>query len=123
MSDDARLRARFEALRRSEDDRAPDFEALLAAAPVPPPPSLVWRSGWALAVTAGLVLCVLWLGRPADRSLPEAVHSVGGWRTPTDTLLDTPGRELLGAPPWTPLEVPVGGSGPHSHLFQGRSTG
>ena len=79
-----------------------------------------YRLGAALAAAAAIVVAVLWLADGQSPATPEAAERAavqdfsvvmgplsfddGGarrtplqlaWRTPTDALLDTPGRELL----------------------------
>lgn len=135
--DDAKIREHFDALRRQDDARAPDFATTLtqtrARAVKRPQP----RAGWWLATAAAAGVALLWLVRvEAPPTTPAATDdfavgtpsaagdfAVGGWRMPTDVLLETPGIELLGSPGWEPFADPApGGVGPQSRI-RGRSHG
>jgi hypothetical protein len=108
--EDARLREAFRALRRAESAEAPSFARTLAAARSRRTPrALGWRPLAATAAAAAAALAVaLWLvPRPAHEPAPPAarIGSLGTWATPTDVLLETPGRGLLrDLPHW---EVPL----------------
>jgi hypothetical protein len=95
MSDDDRdLRDRFAHLRAEDRAGVPAFRAPSAAA----------RWSWSprLVVAAAIVLIALVLARP-DATPPRLAHEVdlgaAAWRSPTDFLLVTPGRELLRSVP------------------------
>jgi len=90
---DDTLRRRFAALRREEDQHAPDFTRL-------------WRAGagarrrqtrWFAAAACALValLALLWIRSVQRRADDKTVASITEWKAPTDFLLETPGRELL----------------------------
>lgn len=127
MSDlrpDADLRQRFQQLRSEEREAAPDFGAMLAevraalesgaaaavadrgeAASV----RLRGRRRWLWAgssVAAAAAVAALVLFNPdvrADRQFEAAVRAyasvAGGWRTPTDALLEIPGSEMTRSVP------------------------
>jgi len=94
--EDTRLREAFRELRRAESSGAPSFERTLAAARSRKlPRALGWRP---LLAAAAAVAVALWLvPRPAREPAPAAarIGSLGAWTTPTDVLLETPGRDLL----------------------------
>ena len=92
------LRARFAELRREEEAQAPEFAF--------PSPGWAgqgrrWSAGKLIAVAACLVTivaAVFWLRLvPQGREREPGTHvaSLTEWRAPTDSLLETPGRELL----------------------------
>ncbi len=93
MQDDSSLRAAFDALRRDEAARAPSFQQLLAE---PRPRTPMWRPVL-VAGSAVALLAAVWISTSVLQE-PEAMPdlcSIGAWHTPTDVLLETPGRELL----------------------------
>ncbi len=59
------------------------------------------RLRFALPATAVLILALGWGFRGANLPLEaeQPAFVPGAWAMPTDILLDTPGSELLGAPP------------------------
>jgi hypothetical protein len=85
---DDRLRTAFTDLRNFEAAHAPRFdpEARKRAAPSVMPK---------LAFAMLLVIAVAFLLMPARKPQP----SLESWKAPTDFLLATPGRELLGTTP------------------------
>lgn len=92
------LRGRFAALRREEEAQAPEFAVL----PGGGPEHGRWRSvGKLVAVAVCLVTitaAALWLrlaSQKLEREPGKPVASLTEWRSPTDFLLETPGRELL----------------------------
>ena len=110
------LRERFQRLRADTESRAaPAFRAMLerakdAAATVSAPERRVparrpWlrTAGWASAALAAAVAgLLLTRGRPdPDAEFERLVTafasdaSAGAWRSPTDRLLDVPGRDLM----------------------------
>jgi len=106
--EDARLREAFRELRRAESTDVPSFARTLAAARSRRAPRMLgWRP---LLATAAAAAVALWfLPRPAhEPAAPAAwIGSLGTWTTPTDVLLETPGRDLLrDLPHW---EVPRAG--------------
>jgi hypothetical protein len=88
--DDQELRERFAALRGEDAERAPDF-AELRKRRSPPRPS--WRAR--AAVVAALAVVVVLLFMHYRRPSPPPESSITEWRSPTEFLLQTPGRELL----------------------------
>lgn len=95
MSDDDReLRDRFAQLKAEDRGDVPAFRA----------PSAGARWSWSprLVVAAAIVLIALVLARP-DATPPHLAHEIdlgaAAWRSPTDFLLVTPGRELLRSVP------------------------
>jgi hypothetical protein len=98
LDDDRDLRERFGALRGEDERAAPDF-ARLSRRPAPRLPR--WRAlAWAGA--AALVVLAVVLGRPWSSRAPrqsQAAPSITTWTSPTDFLLETPGRQLLQAAP------------------------
>jgi hypothetical protein len=100
-SQDEDLRTRFAELRREEELRVPQFAF--------PPPRLAgqdrrWGTGRLIAgaaCVAALVAAALFLrfvpSQPARTGQPVA--TLTEWRSPTDFLLETPGRELLRSVP------------------------
>ena len=100
--DDRRLAAAFADLRREEEAQVPPFAEVVrrgrarpgrAAGPVPLRPV-----GLAAAVGVVLVLLGVWVGVRTREPRPAAMPSLAEWRSPTDFLLATPGRDLLAAP-------------------------
>jgi hypothetical protein len=96
------LRARFAALRREEEVKAPPFalpRSDFAAR------GLRWSAGTLIAgavcaITIMVAVVLLQLMPSAPRgitSLPLA--SLSQWKSPTDFLLETPGREMLRSVP------------------------
>ncbi|HEX4602777.1 MAG TPA: hypothetical protein VH724_02195 [Candidatus Angelobacter sp.] len=90
---EARLRDRFITLRREEERIVPEFTALWRGKRRGP--GRRWRWVVATACILIVVLALVWQ-RPARHYPPETtVASVTDWKSPTDFLLETPGRELL----------------------------
>ncbi len=96
--EDRDLRRRFAALRRQELEAVPPFRRVWAAARARRRPRP--RVRFAVAAVALAILGLLWL-RPDTRPAPESgtSPSIAQWRSPTDFLLATPGRELLSTVP------------------------
>jgi hypothetical protein len=92
------LRRRFAELRREEEAQAPEF-----AFPSPgwAGQGRSWSAGRLFAgavclVTMVAVVFLFWLIPPkAERESGKHVASLTEWRSSTDFLLETPGRELL----------------------------
>lgn len=90
------LRARFALLRQEEQSQAPAFKVLS-------PTNLALRqtkfAGKLIAVTVCIVIisAALWLRLPWWNPFPsrQPVVSLAQWHSPTDFLLETPGREIL----------------------------
>lgn len=109
--DDRDLRERFAGLRAEDQRTAPDF-ARLSRRPAPDGRRRR-RLRWAAAATLVVLAVVLfrarseWLSRPS----PDEAPSITTWKSPTDFLLQTPGRQLLQASPasgrrWVELPPP-----------------
>lgn len=105
LPSDDELRAQFEALRREDRSRAPDFRTMLERAPTPAVSRQpLIRPLW-IAAAAALVLAVGVAVREArqrgnDRdaitaSFDGGTASITHWRSPTASLLRTSGSELL----------------------------
>ncbi len=99
MTDDD-LRQRFHELRNEELRKVPPFAISR------PRPRFGWRVQLAAAALLLLILIgVLVRGRrettfsPSDHAV---ARSIDAWRAPTDTLLKTPGSELLRSVPAIP---------------------
>jgi hypothetical protein len=90
---DEKLRERFEALRRDDARDLPGFAASLKARARRPAAGRAWIWAPACAAALGAALA-LWLPRPQPTPMP-APWQTGGWRMPTDVLLDVPGSQLL----------------------------
>ena len=107
MNDDPTLQEHFACLRRAEEASTPGFETVLS---LPRrrryhgPWGLVRAASVALAAVSVTVMVALTvtrtapyphqsptIGAAADAAAPMLVD----WRSPTDFLLDAPGRELL----------------------------
>lgn len=99
--DDRELAAAFADLRREEEVRTPPFDEIVRrgrAHPSRAGRSLAARPLW-LAAAAALVALGVWLGVRTREIRPSAaVPPLAEWRSPTDFLLATPGRDLLAAP-------------------------
>ena len=88
------------------DDRAPSFREM--AHPSHLAPSAVWRPAFAVLAVVLMAAGIAWVvpalrGSGSD-SLSEAqqfalAQALSSFETPLDFLLETPGRELLYAPP------------------------
>ncbi|HEX7288482.1 MAG TPA: hypothetical protein VF532_20020 [Candidatus Angelobacter sp.] len=110
--EDRNLHQRFAELRRQDTARAPEFAALLR--PRAKRTGFSAFSRLAIAVACVLVITVT-LARYHSRPPAKPVPSLSEWRSPTDFLLQTPGRELLIGVPrlgeW-PQGIAVPGSSP-----------
>jgi hypothetical protein len=94
--DEEDLRAHFAELRREEEAQAPQFA-------LPSPDFAAQRSPWFAGRLVAAAVCLLvmaaavfWL-QPSHKPerIGDSVASVAQWKSPTDFLLQTPGRELL----------------------------
>jgi hypothetical protein len=100
MTDDSRLRDRFALMRSDDAARTPAFAQLLQRArPGVRYPAFRLRAG-AVAVTASLLAVfaavTLWqVPHVHTTTSGTAVPPLAAWRSPTEFLLDTPGREVL----------------------------
>jgi hypothetical protein len=96
MSDDARLEAYFVSLRREDATQTPGFERVLGRGR-----QRFAGHSWVLAIAASLVcaavVVTVYRGLHPLRSpaFDAAAPALAEWRSPTDFLLETPGRELL----------------------------
>jgi hypothetical protein len=101
---DHELRARFDELRAADEQSAPGFGAVLARARFAAPDRTQrrrrWRLGAALSIAAAIVLAV-GISRTARRRNFVA-QPLSTWRSPTASLLRTPGSELLASPSLVP---------------------
>jgi len=100
------LAARFERLRSEDDSRAPRFRAVYEAARRNAP-----RRGRvflliAAAAAVPIVIALLLLHHPGEPALsrPDA-NAIAAWKSPTESLLNTPGSELYGEAP--PVVEPI----------------
>lgn len=99
---DNTLRRCFAALRRDEEQHAPEFASLWKARVGTRRRKA--RAGtrrrpahW-LAATACVLIALmafLWVRSTQRRAEEKTVASITDWKAPTDFLLETPGRELL----------------------------
>ena len=115
---DPELHARFAELKRQDALRAPSFADVLERAQAQAQEAVVAqrrasaitrrRVGWAtgLATAAAIAaLIVIPRTRSGDDAFAQAVQSfhsnpaLGGWRSPTDALLDVPGSRLISTVP------------------------
>jgi hypothetical protein len=90
MHVDRDLKQRFDALRRADAAAAPDFEAIVRR-PVTRRRPVAFRA----VLVAATVLAAIGGVRLATRPTRADIPSVMTWRSPTATLLRTPGQELL----------------------------
>lgn len=99
-NDDRNLRDRFAALRADDERLAPDFRRAFMG---PAPPRRARYRGLALSGLAALVALAFFFGRYGGDRAPDhsavVEPSISRWRSPTDFLLETPGRQLLQALP------------------------
>jgi hypothetical protein len=96
MNDDSSLREQFAALRRSDAERTPSFERVLARTRRQSPRLVGGLALAASAVIAAVAVSLFWFPRhPGSHSAETDTPMLADWRAPTDFLLDTPGRALL----------------------------
>lgn len=107
MTDDEQgIREAFRRQREEESLQAPSFERSIRARASSEPQSTRaritgFRMRYLLAATAGLAAVALTLfivTRRGSQTIPTDLPGTT-WRGPTDFLLETPGRELLGSLP------------------------
>lgn len=91
--EDRDLRERFRALRTEDQAAAPALDGSLARAHGGGDARRLAPYAVALAAAAVLVVVALLPGRDGARTSP--VPSLTDWRSPTDFLLRSPGREIL----------------------------
>jgi hypothetical protein len=99
--DDRDLAAAFADLRREEEGRTPPFDEIVRRGRVRPARAAGLSGARPLGLAAAAVLAALgvWLGVRAREPRQPSVPPLAEWRSPTDFLLATPGRDLLAAPP------------------------
>jgi anti-sigma factor RsiW len=103
-NNDRDLRERFAALRREDASQAPEFSAVPGRARRGKPAWSRWAAAAAMVIVAA-VLLVKFYPRPAPPT-----QSITEWKSPTDFLLETPGRGLLQTPsfgPWATEPLPA----------------
>jgi hypothetical protein len=110
---DRDLARRFADLRADDDLRTPSLSRVLARAPRPGATiririrrrRLVFLFG---AAAAAAVLAVFLLRRASEPAASPAAFSaaIAEWKSPTESLLDTPGSELYGEPPPAAQPIP-----------------
>ncbi len=88
-NNDRDLRERFAALRREDASQAPEFSAVPDRARGRRPAWSRWAAAAAMVIVAALLLTKFY-PRPA-----APTQSITEWKSPTDFLLETPGRDLL----------------------------
>ena len=86
------LQSRFDALRRADEGTAPDLATLIARPRAHSRRPIVFGAAFA---AAAVVLVVVGLRFYAPPTPPPAAPSILAWRSPTASLLQTPGLELL----------------------------
>ena len=100
MIDENKLREDFERLRDADRKRAPGFAETCTRArahhSVRSNPRL---RPVVMAVAAAVLIAAVWMERTGSFARSGASPAIATWRAPTDVLLDTPGRDLLGAMP------------------------
>ena len=91
------LRARFDALRRVDAGAVPGFDLLIAEAAARRPRPVVLPATVAAAAAVMLVAGLRFAAsRPSvDITVSPSEPSLVTWRSPTGSLLQTPGSELL----------------------------
>ena len=97
--DDRALAAAFADLRQEEEAQTPPFDELVRRGRVRPAHTrLLGVRPLALAAAVALAALGVWLGVRAREPHHPSVPPLAEWRSPTDFLLATPGRDLLAAP-------------------------
>ena len=108
--EDDELRTSFRGLRDDDIARAPDFHSLTQGAKAPVIGTLAatrrWRRSVPLIVAAATLLLVLGIARQISRHTHTSgaassgtIATITTWRSPTQDLLRTSGRELLAPAP------------------------
>jgi hypothetical protein len=92
--EDRDLRERFAAMRRGEEAGAPPIDRLLARARSGGEARRLAGPGLAIAAAAAVLMALALLPR-REPPPPSPVPLLTEWRSPTDFLLQTPGREIL----------------------------
>jgi hypothetical protein len=107
---DRDLARRFEEVRTADDLRTPSFRGVLGRAPRPG--ASIRRRRFALvlgAAAAAALLAVALLrppGEPAGSSAAISAAAIAEWKSPTESLLETPGSELYREPPPAAQPIP-----------------
>jgi anti-sigma factor RsiW len=104
-NEDRDLRERFASLRREDVLLAPDFAVVQRRPSGGQPAWSRWAAAAAAMVMVAAVLLVKFYPRPA-----APAQSLTEWKSPTDFLLETPGRGLLQTPsfgPWATEPLPA----------------
>lgn len=98
--DDRALATAFAELRREEEAQTPPFAEVVRRGRTRSAGAIGLLRTRPLWLAAAVVLAILgvWLGLRAREPRHPAVPSLAEWRSPTDFLLATPGRDLLAAP-------------------------
>ena len=118
---DQQLRSLFRRLQDRDQGRVPDFESLMARAreeasrsgmdirsPGTNPRHMKRRFAWGgslVAAAAAVVLLFVGLPGTSDSEFVDVVQTFssnpasGAWKSPTDGLLDLPGKEILNTVP------------------------
>ena len=116
--DDSDLRKLFQEAREADEASAPDFRRIRrrAAEGRAKSPRLRWGlialpAAGVLAVGLSLLVAGRGSDTPARESVPSEASEVSAlrlddWTAPTDFLLETPGRELLGSFPPIGTSIP-----------------
>ena len=100
MIDESELRRRFAQLREADQEGAPSFAQTYGRRRA----RRSWRAALSLrplviGAVAVFVIAATWLVRARSVSPAAVTPTITTWRAPTDVLLRTPGRELLGPIP------------------------
>ena len=102
MDKDRRLENLFEELRRAEEASAPSFRQTLErkrARRTPSSRSAVLALAASMALFALAAAVAFHSRRPLAPPRPQTHAALGKWKSPTDSLLRTPGAELLDSIP------------------------
>ena len=87
---DADLREQFQRLKQQDKDRAPAFRR-------PASPGGHWRLNYRFAALALILIAGIVFTIARRQQLPDeaVIAQLSHWRAPTDSLLRTPGSQLL----------------------------
>lgn len=109
MSDDHDLRSRFDALRRVDAAAVPEVDELVARTHARPSRRVMLPAMAAAAAAIAMLVAGLRFAtsRPSDGiSVSLGEPSILVWRSPTVSLLQTPGKELLQTVPTLGSSLP-----------------
>ena len=100
MIDESELRRRFAQLREADRAGTPSFAQIYARRRA----RRSWRATlrvrrFVIGAAAAGAIAAVWLARARSFSPSAVAATITTWRAPSDVLLLTPGRELLGAMP------------------------